>query len=42
MAGKGKLLIIDDNEELLFALQLFLHSYFAKIDTIKNSNQLLS
>lgn len=42
MAGKGKLLIIDDNEELLFALQLFLNSYFAKIDTIKNPNQLPS
>jgi two-component system response regulator HydG len=42
MAGKGKLLIIDDNEELLFALQLFLNSHFAKIDTIKNPNQLLS
>lgn len=42
MAGKGKLLIIDDNEELLFALQLFLNSYFAKIDAIKNPNQLLS
>jgi len=42
MAGKGKLLIIDDNEELLFALQLFLNSHFTKIDAIKNPNQLLS
>ncbi|MFA9371811.1 MAG: sigma-54-dependent transcriptional regulator [Labilibaculum antarcticum] len=42
MAGKGKLLIIDDNVELLFALQLFLKPHFAKIDTIKNPNQLLS
>ena len=42
MAGKGRLLIIDDNEELLFAFQLFLKAHFEKIDTIKNPNLLLS
>lgn len=42
MARKGSLLIIDDNEELLFALQLFLKTYFEKIDTLKNPNLLLS
>jgi DNA-binding NtrC family response regulator len=42
MPSKGKLLIIDDNEELLFALQLYLNSYFEKIDTINNPNLLLS
>lgn len=42
MAGKGRLLIIDDNAELLFALQLFLNTHFEKIDTIKNPNLLLS
>ena len=42
MSGKGKLLIIDDNEELLFAFKLYLNTHFSKIDTIKNPNQLLS
>lgn len=42
MTKKGKLLIIDDNEELLFALKLYLNSHFTKIDTIKNPNQLFS
>eukprot|EP01029_Cantina_marsupialis_P009347 TRINITY_DN21855_c0_g1_i3.p1 TRINITY_DN21855_c0_g1~~TRINITY_DN21855_c0_g1_i3.p1 ORF type:complete len:531 (-),score=47.83 TRINITY_DN21855_c0_g1_i3:2496-3914(-) len=42
MASKGKLLIIDDNEELLFALKMYLHSHFKQIDTIKNPNQLIS
>ena len=42
MAGKGRLLIIDDNEELLFALRLFLNSHFEKIDTIKSPNLLLA
>lgn len=39
---KGKLLILDDNEELLFALKLFLKPHFGKIDTIKTPNLLLS
>jgi len=42
MSKKGKLLIVDDNEELLFALHLFLQSHFNSIDTIKNPNSLLS
>ncbi len=42
MPKKGNLLIVDDNEELLFALQLFLQAHFEKIDTIKNPNSLLS
>ena len=42
MSGKGKLLIIDDNEELLFAFKLCFDTHFAKIDTIKNPNLLLS
>ncbi|HKL09707.1 MAG TPA: sigma-54 dependent transcriptional regulator, partial [Bacteroidales bacterium] len=35
---KGKILIIDDNEELLIALRLFLSEHFLVIDTIKNPN----
>ena len=35
---KGKILIIDDNEELLIAFKFFLSNHFAKIDTIKNPN----
>jgi DNA-binding NtrC family response regulator len=42
MASRGKLLIIDDNEEMLFALKMYLQSHFEKIDTIKNPNQLIS
>lgn len=42
MSRKGKLLIIDDNEELLFAFKLYLNTHFTKIDTIKNPNQLIS
>lgn len=42
MIKKGKLLIVDDNEELLFAFQLFLQPYFDLIDTIKNPNVLVS
>jgi len=35
---KGKILIVDDNEELLIALRLFLSEHFSVIDTIKNPN----
>ncbi len=35
---KGKILIVDDNEELLIALRFFLSKHFEKIDTIKNPN----
>lgn len=36
--NKGKILIIDDNEELLIAFKFFLTKHFDKIDTIKNPN----
>lgn len=42
MPKNGKLLIVDDNEELLFAFQLFLKPHFELIDTIKNPNVLVS
>lgn len=35
---KGKILIVDDNEELLIAFRFFLSKHFDKIDTIKNPN----
>ena len=35
---KGKILIVDDNEELLIAFRFFLSKHFSKIDTIKNPN----
>ena len=38
MRKKGKILIVDDNEELLIAFRFFLSKYFEKIDTIKNPN----
>ncbi|WP_421919974.1 sigma-54-dependent transcriptional regulator [Marinifilum sp.] len=42
MPKQGKLLIVDDNEELLFAFQLFLQAHFERVDTINNPNILLS
>ncbi len=36
--SKGKILIVDDNEELLIAFKFFLSKHFEKIDTIKNPN----
>ncbi len=36
--NKGKILIVDDNEELLIAFKFFLTKHFDKIDTIKNPN----
>ncbi len=39
---KGKLLIIDDNEELLMAFKLYLKPYFSLIDTLKTPNRLIS
>ena len=36
--NKGKILIVDDNEELLIAFRFFLSKHFAQIDTIKNPN----
>jgi DNA-binding NtrC family response regulator len=38
MLKKGKILIIDDNEELLIAFRFFLSKHFDKIETIKNPN----
>ncbi|MDA3953755.1 MAG: sigma-54 dependent transcriptional regulator [Bacteroidales bacterium] len=38
--SKGKILIVDDNEELLIAFRFFLSKHFSKIDTIKNPNQI--
>ncbi len=39
---KGKLLIIDDNEELLMALKLYLKPHFSVIDTLKTPNRLIA
>lgn len=36
--SKGKILIVDDNEELLIAFRFFLSKHFDQIDTIKNPN----
>ncbi len=36
--NQGKILIVDDNEELLIALNFFLSNHFTLIDTIKNPN----
>jgi len=33
---KGKILIVDDNEELLLALRMFLSQHFAKIEILRN------
>ena len=38
--NQGKILIVDDNEELLIAFRFFLSNQFAQIDTIKNPNQI--
>ncbi|MDX9854188.1 MAG: sigma-54 dependent transcriptional regulator, partial [Tenuifilaceae bacterium] len=38
----GKILIVDDNEELLYALKLFLTPHFSAIDTVKNPEQIVS
>jgi len=38
MLKKGKILIVDDNEELLIAFRFFLSKHFDVIDTIKNPN----
>ena len=40
MRKKGKVLIIDDNEEILLALRLFLIDYFEEVVTEKNPNQI--
>ncbi len=38
--NQGKILIVDDNEELLIAFRFFLSKHFSQIDTIKNPNQI--
>jgi len=38
ISNKGRILIVDDNEELLIALKLFLAPYFSEIITEKNPN----
>lgn len=43
MARKsGSILIVDDNDDLLIALKLFLSRQFEKIDTLRNPNLILS
>lgn len=41
-APQGKILIVDDNEELLYALQLYLSPHFKKIDMLKSPKLLLN
>jgi len=38
MKRSGSLLVIDDNEEVLIAVEMLLNSYFEKIVTVKNPN----
>ncbi len=42
MIKKGKILIVDDNEEILVAVEMLLSGYFEEIKTIKNPNLLNS
>ncbi len=42
MSKAGKILVIDDNEEILLALEMLLSPYFEKIKTISNPNSLNS
>src|SRR5210317_665534 len=35
---EGKILIVDDNEDMLIALRIFLSRNFASIETLKNPN----
>jgi two-component system response regulator HydG len=39
---EGSILVVDDNDDLLIALKLFLSRQFLKIDTLKNPNLILS
>ncbi|MCP4312279.1 MAG: sigma-54-dependent Fis family transcriptional regulator [Bacteroidetes bacterium] len=39
---EGSILIVDDNNDLLIALKLFLSRQFTQIDTLKNPNLILS
>lgn len=38
MQKSGKLLVVDDNEEILIAVEMLLNPYFQKIATVKNPN----
>ena len=40
MKNKGRILIVDDNEEILIALKLFLFNHFEIVDTFKNPNNI--
>jgi len=42
MSKKGKILVVDDNEEILIAIEMLLSGYFEKIETIRNPNLLSS
>lgn len=42
MNKTGQLLVIDDNEEILIAVEMLLKPYFRKINTVKNPNTLPS
>lgn len=42
MAGKGKLLIVDDNLSVLQSLELFLKNKFELVTTLRNPNQITS
>jgi two-component system response regulator HydG len=39
---EGTLLIVDDNDDLLIALKLFLSRRFSRVDTLRNPNLILS
>jgi two-component system response regulator HydG len=40
MKNKGRILIVDDNEEILIALKLFLSEHFENVDIQKNPNMI--
>ena len=40
MKNKGRILIVDDNEEILIALKLFLLNHFEIVDTFKNPDKI--
>lgn len=42
MKKQGKVLVVDDNEEILIAVEMLLSPYFEKIVTLKNPNALNS
>lgn len=42
MNKSGKILIVDDNEEILIAIEMLLNPYFEKIKTVKNPNTISS